>query len=366
MNAPSYGIYIHIPFCRSKCKYCAFASIVDLSLQRDYVRALVEEIETAPERGGKVDTVYIGGGTPSCLYDGGLTEIFKALKDSFVIARNAEITVECNPESVDEAFVGECVSSGVNRISMGLQSSSDGVLEAVGRTHGFEQYLSALNLLSHSFDNISSDIILGLPKQDKSDVSRSVDVFAEYCKHVSVYALTVEEGTPLFRDGYSPDDDAVADLYDFARDMLKARGFERYEVSNFAKRGCESRHNIKYWECKPYIGLGVAAHGYDGEFMRYKHTESVKEYIEDRARQCYGISEKDRFNEYVMLRLRTERGIDFCDFENRFGKDFRKLSSDKIDELASSGQIITDGDGVRIAPDYMFVMNGIIEQFMAD
>lgn len=363
----NYGIYIHIPFCRAKCAYCSFVSISDASRQQRYIDALSSEIAASESRGATADTVYIGGGTPSCLFRGAITRILSDVRRAFRLSDGAEITVEANPESCDEAFAEECLKAGVNRISMGLQSANDAVLAKIGRLHtcaGFEK--AAAMLENAGFGNISSDLILGLPEQDISDVSRAVDIMSRYCKHASVYALTVERGTPLESSRYAPDDDSVADMYDCAVARLAQNGFMRYEVSNFARRGCESRHNSKYWTGEPYIGFGVAAHSYDGNSLRRRHTDDITEYIETGKIINEILSEKDRYNEYVMLRLRTESGLDRKAFFDIFGYDFCEKHSETINYYTKIGAVVADEERVRIAPDKMFVMNGIIEDFMSD
>ncbi|MDE7405298.1 MAG: radical SAM family heme chaperone HemW [Clostridiales bacterium] len=362
----TYGVYIHIPFCRAKCKYCAFVSSPDFSLQKAYVDTLIKEINDSPFKGGLVDTVYIGGGTPSCLFRGGLADIMCAVRYNFRVARDAEITVECNPESVSTDFIAECKDIGVTRISIGLQSSCDNVLRAIGRVHTYADYLKSAELLSHSFDNISSDIILGLPEQTSADVINSINTVTRHCSHISVYALTVEEGTPLYKSGYTPSDDDIADLYDLAYGKLSELGFNRYEVSNFALNGLESKHNKKYWECKPYIGFGVAAHGYDGERTRFMHGDGISEYIACHNAESYALTDKDLYNEYVMLRLRTEKGIMTGDFRKRFGYDFCARNAEILDRLKSEKLLVCVDGAVRISPDKMFVMNSVIEQLMLD
>lgn len=362
----SYGVYIHIPFCKAKCKYCAFVSTPDFSLQKTYVDTLIKEINDSPFKGGYVDTVYIGGGTPSCLFRGGLADIMNAVRNNFRVTDDAEITVECNPESVSADFIAECKDCGVNRISMGLQSSCDGVLRAIGRVHTYADYVKAVELLSHSFDNISSDIILGLPKQASADVIDSITTVARHCSHVSVYALTVEEGTPLYNSGYAPSDDYIADLYDLAYGKLSELGFCRYEVSNFALNGRESKHNKKYWECLPYIGFGVASHGYDGARTRFMHGDNIAEYIASPNAESYDLTDKDLYNEYVMLRLRTENGIIIDDFRRRFGYDFCQRNAEVLDSLKRENSIVCFDGSVRIPPSKMFVMNSIIEQLLLD
>ncbi len=362
----AFGVYVHIPFCKRKCDYCAFVSTPDLSLCKSYTDRLVEEIKNSEYRGECVDTVYIGGGTPSCLPTGELTRIFDALYSAFDV-KSRETTVEANPESCDWNFVSECLDNGVNRVSVGLQSCGDNVLRAVGRLHTADGYRRAIERLAHSgIKKLSSDIILGLPEQTDKDVSDAIDLIAVNCNHASVYALTVEEGTPLFRRGYSIDDDRCADLYDLACSSLYARGFKRYEVGNFARNGEMSEHNMKYWECEPYLGFGAAAHGYDGEYIRYAHSESISEYISSACVTKTILTEKDRYNEYIMLRLRTERGIDLNGFYDRFGYSFSERNETELKTSIDDGTVIVKDGCVRIAPERMFVMNGIIERFMLD
>lgn len=362
----TYGIYIHIPFCKSKCKYCAFVSTPDLSIEKLYIKALLSEITNSELAGSAVDTIYIGGGTPSCLYRGALTDIFNVVYSNFKVVGNSEISVECNPESVNGDFVSECVECGINRFSMGLQSSSDDILRAIGRVHDYNGFIKAIKLLSAKTDNISSDIILGLPNQNKADIFKSVSTISEYCAHASVYALNVEEGTPLYNSGYAPDDDLTAELYDYAFERLSLNGFSRYEVSNFARDGKQSKHNKKYWECLPYIGFGVAAHGYDGDFTRFVHPDDIAEYIEKPSTKPMPLTEKDRYNEYVMLRLRTEEGINKENFYNRFGFSFEERDSETLRRLVENGYLTLCDNYIRISPNYMFVMNGIIEELMLD
>lgn len=365
-KAKPLGIYVHIPFCKSKCKYCAFISVADKAYERAYIDALIGEIAGSSAVGRTADSVYIGGGTPSCLRRGAISEILSAVDRTFELTDDCEITVEANPESCTEDFAKECKDVGVNRISMGLQSSDDKVLRAIGRIHSFSDYIRAAEMLRKYFDNLSSDIILGLPDQSKDDVITAVDTIARYCEHASVYALNVEEGTPLYACGYAPDDDHTADLYDLARARLAQCGFERYEVSNFAVAGRESRHNRKYWNCDEYLGFGAAAHGYDGEYMRYYHSDSIRDYIERCETVSITLTDKDRYNEYIMLRLRTESGIDEKAFSVRFGYDLAQMAGERLRNLLADGSLVRANGHISIAPDKMFVMNGIIEELMLD
>ncbi len=363
----TYGVYVHIPYCKAKCAYCAFVSGCDFSSQKQYVSALRREISGLREKDITADTVYIGGGTPSCLYRGAIEEIMSALRGSITVTENAEITVEANPESCGASFVDEIKFAGVNRVSIGLQSANDGILSKIGRIHTLSDFFAAVGLLHRrGFDNVSSDIILGLPDESEKDVTDEIGILTDMCSHISMYALTVEENTPLQKSGYSPDDDRVADMYDIACGMLDKSGFKRYEVSNFARDGRESRHNRKYWSMQPYIGIGAAAHGYDGSRTRYRHTDDVSKYIAGEKTVEVALSDKDVYNEYIMLALRTERGIDERDFLTRFGYSFAERNSQTLELYEKHGHIVRQGGFIHISPDKMFVMNGIIEDFMLD
>lgn len=359
------GIYVHIPFCKSKCNYCSFVSTTDFSFQQKYVDVLIGEIESCKTLGKTVDSIYIGGGTPSCLFRGGLKKIFDTIIKSFIVSNDAEITVECNPESVCAEFTDECVSCGVTRISMGLQSSCDSVLQSIGRVHNRNMFIEAARMLYGKF-NLSSDIILGLPGQKIDDIYNSINIIADYCDHISVYALSVEQNTRLFKDGYTVDDDCLADMYDYACDLLSERNFSRYEISNFAKIGKQCKHNIKYWTYQPYLGFGVAAHGFDGISTRYSHTDDVAKYLLSPMSEKHKLSAIDVYNEYIMLALRTEKGIDLDDFFSKFGFSFIEKNLKALSRLADNGCVIMSNKSIRIAPEYMFVMNGIITEFMLD
>ena len=355
--------------------YCAFVSSTDFSLMRDYVSALSSEVRNVGQGGNRnfyndnkiIDTVYVGGGTPSCLHPGALSEILGAVRSVFTVEDGAEITVESNPESCTDDFIAEAVSCGVNRISMGLQSACDETLKNIGRLHNAEGFKSAARLVrSYGITNVSSDIILGLPGQSQDEIVRAINLVSEYCDHISVYALTVEEGTELFRRGYKPDDDLVADYYELACRTLNSLGFSRYEVSNFARCGKESRHNRKYWRLVPYYGFGAGAHGYDGKRTRYRHTESVKEYIEGSDLITEALSDIDIYNEYVMLELRTEKGMDARDFAARVSQEYEREFNKRASVLINRGYLLNDNGFIKIPPDKMFVMNSVIEELMLD
>ena len=354
------GVYVHIPFCRSRCVYCAFCSSVDEYLQKDYCRALVREID---ERVcGEVDSVYIGGGTPSVLERGLITEILSAVRSRANVYKDSEITVEANPDSCTDEFLDEIVSAGVTRLSLGVQSLNSDVLSRAGRRHDSDGARKAVRrALSHGLKNISCDLMIGLEGQTQSDIIRAVEELSYLgVKHISLYALSVEEGTPLYARGYSVDADCAADDYAAAYEKLKECGFERYEVSNFCKNGKFSRHNFGYWLRAPYIGVGASAHSFDGLIRSY-NTSNIASYINgDREESRATVTKSEALEEYIMLGLRTARGIKFSELNALGGEYWAEKKHAEIDELSSRGFIEKTADGIRICENAYYVMNEII------
>ncbi|MDR0906059.1 MAG: radical SAM family heme chaperone HemW [Oscillospiraceae bacterium] len=318
----SLGIYIHIPFCRSRCLYCDFYSTTgrENDMTR-YEAALRRHIrEYAPQLDGYViDTVYFGGGTPSCFGASRLISVFDELKRSGHVSIDAEVTVEANPESVDKAEFIRLHRAGFNRVSLGVQASSDKALRELGRVHSFNDASNAVEIArSAGFLNISVDMMYGLPNQSNEDWSNAL-MAAVGLKpdHISCYGLKIEEGTPfyIFRDSpFLPDDDKQADMYLYAVDVLSRFGYKQYEVSNFARRGRESRHNSKYWTGGEYIGFGASAHSYIGS-VRYAAFSDIDRYM-DGVEGGGGVVETSEeiegfelAAEYLMLRLRTVDGV---------------------------------------------------------
>lgn len=363
-NPKTTGVYIHIPFCRSKCYYCGFVSCVNLNIMRQYVNSLKQEIK---ERiSGNVDTVYVGGGTPSVLYNGMLTEIIDAVKDNANITKDCEITVEANPDSCNDEFLCEAVNCGVNRLSMGIQSLNDNVLSRIGRRHNAEQARTAVfRAKEYGLKNISCDLMLGLPEQTLQDVIFAIDTLSEWgVKHISAYALSVEENTPLYAGGYKVSDDDAADMYEYAYSKLCENGFFRYEVSNFCRDGYYSRHNKKYWLLEPYTGVGVAAHSFDGR-MRLNNTSDINRYIAGcRDEQKHEVTNGEKTEEYIMLGLRTSDGLNLNTLSEICGYDWKKTKSDEINRLESDGFLQVRGNILTLTDKAYFVMNEIIVRLM--
>ncbi len=354
------GLYVHIPFCRSRCSYCGFVSCTDICAAEKCVGSLVSEMRE--RAGGEADTVYIGGGTPSVLPRGLLTKIFGALRENFAISENAEITAEANPDSCDSEFLHEARACGINRLSLGVQTLNDCLLARIGRRHNAEQaYRAVRSAQKAGITNIGCDLMLALPEQTEKDVVYAVDTLASWgVKHISAYSLSVEKETALYNSGYAPDEDRAADMYEAAYGRLKAHGFERYEVSNFCKAGYQSRHNLKYWRLEPYAGLGAAAHSYNGT-VRSRNTSNISEYISGRRGEvCEQTSMSEKLEEYIMLGLRTKYGVEFSKLNALFGGDWLKAKAREISELCEGGYIRRSERGITLTEKAYFVMNSVI------
>lgn len=355
------GIYVHIPFCKSRCNYCGFCSSTDFLREDGYIGALKKEIKERLN-GVAADTVYIGGGTPSSLKRSSMSDILLYVHENCTVLPDAEITVECNPDSADRELFALLKMLGVNRISMGLQSADDRILKRAGRIHTLADFDRAVAACRDAgIDNISADIMLGLPGSKVKDIELTLDyLLGRNIEHISLYSLKVEENTRLYDSGYCPDEDLQADMYEKCREVLGANGFSRYEVSNFAKNGHCSRHNYKYWSYDPYIGIGAAAHSFFGN-VRRANTSNIDKYIlghfED---ENVTLSKSEQVEEFIMLGLRTEKGIDLKRFSELFGYSLLKDKEKEIESLLSRGLVCCDESFLRLSDDAFYIMNNII------
>ncbi len=368
------GIYIHIPFCRKKCAYCDFCSTSafdEKTLDR-YVQALTAQFDDFFIKGGRyeADTVYFGGGTPSVLGGKRIAHMLKELERR-VVLKHPEITVEVNPESCDKRLFKALRAAGVNRISMGVQSADDDELKALGRLHSFAQAAEAAELCKkYCTDNLSVDLMYGLPGQTMDGLSHSVDALIGLePQHISCYALKVEEGTPMAKARVvQPDDDEQADMYLFLVDRLREKGFEQYEISNFARAGRASRHNSKYWDLSEYIGFGCAAHSFYGG-KRFSFTRDIAGFMEGALGKAPIIEQADelafgnRNGEYVMLKLRTSAGIDEDEFYKRFHMDFAPYAR-RLEKFVATGHAEYRGGAWRLTPKGFLVSNAILGEVL--
>ena len=371
--ADKLGIYIHIPFCRSKCDYCDFYSLAGQEGRMDdYQKALITHMkETAPQtRGWQIDTVYFGGGTPSYYGEKRLRELLRLIAKRFDLAKDAEITVECNPDSVDLKMLQSLRRAGVNRLSLGVQSACDRELECLHRPHTFAQAVAAVSAArAAKFQNISLDLIYGLPGQTMEGWQDTVEqVLALKPEHLSCYGLKVESGTPLdyrvSRGEHLPDDDQQADMYLWTVDRLAQEGYRQYEISNFARSGFQSRHNLKYWMGHPYIGFGPGAHS-DFGGRRYSFLRDLEGYISGVLEGGAVIDSSDlipsreRGSEYLMLRLRTTRGIEEWEYRREFFLNFDPIEQ-KLEDYERHGWAERHDRRWNLTPKGFLVSNQLI------
>lgn len=366
------GIYVHVPFCKSKCTYCDFASYPkEIGKTESYFACLYREMEGRGKqlKNKTFDTIYIGGGTPSVVDSKFIAGAIRQIKKQFNLSPNPEITIEINPGTVTQDKIKEYKSVGINRFSIGLQSGYDDQLKRLNRIHTAKDFLLCANMLKG--ENKSADILIGLANQTVEQVKKTVDLaIAGEVNHISMYALTPEVGTPIYTDylnGELLSDDEVADIYEELVIYLKEKGFNRYEISNFAKSGFESKHNLNYWERGEYIGLGVSASSFiDGR--RWTNTFKIDEYLNaiiyNKAPEVSSdlIEGDDAEFEYIMLGLRTAKGISKVEYKKLFNKDFDKEYSLALQEKAQF--LISDDKKLKIKDEYIYVQNDIVLAFM--
>ena len=374
-NKTPLGIYIHIPFCKSKCEYCDFYSLGGNheELYADYTDAVCRHIrETGPlAPNHRVDTIYFGGGTPSYFGEEGLATILTAVRRHFDVAPDAEITFECNPDSVTEKLLRRLRAEGFNRASLGIQCDDDGILAALGRPHSYRQAVQAFQKLrKEGFDNISVDLMYGLPQQSPFTWRDTLqNVLTLRPDHISCYGLKVEQGTPLYEYQdrvFLPSDDTQVDMYLAACEILKENKYEQYEISNFARRGKFSRHNMKYWTGGEYIGFGPnAASDFAGKY--YTIVGDLQAYIEGIRTGGQVIADvleipvRERAGDYLMLRLRTNHGISAQEYARQYLLPFGPLE-DELKKCAERGHAVFENDRWHLTPRGMMISNSIISE----
>ena len=380
------GIYIHIPFCKNKCKYCDFISFKGIEKKQDeYIECVLKEIDTQNwkeiNEKYEITTIYIGGGTPSYLCAENISKILNLLK--YKIKRlnkwkEIEITIEINPGTVDEQKLIEYKNCGVNRLSIGLQTTSNKLLKQLGRIHNLEQFLETYKLAKKAgFKNINIDLMLGLPNQTVQDLKESIEQVVELNpNHISVYSLILEEGTEMFKDVEDkklklPSEEIERQMYWYVKNKLELLGYKHYEISNFSKEGKESKHNLNCWNQEEYLGFGIAAHSYF-ENKRYCNTSILEDYIKnikdgkiDNNIEVLEIQDFEaRKKEYMMLGLRKIDGVSIKSFKEKFIENpiytFRK----ELDELSQNELIEIDGDSIKLTNKGLDYANLVWEQFI--
>jgi oxygen-independent coproporphyrinogen-3 oxidase len=380
------GIYIHIPFCRSRCSYCDFATgMYEDGLAEAYVSALMREIAAwcEVEQSPDVDTIYFGGGTPSLLTPKQISQILEAIHARFHVKPDAEVTMEMNPgdggmtPAAKRETMLEFRSLGINRASFGAQTFNDRELKQLGRTHSSRDiHTTFRDLREAGFNNINFDLIAGLPGQTLKTWERNLDqALRMRPEHLSLYLLEVHEGTPLadqIKRGKrpAPDNDLAAEMYRLMIDRVCAAGYQHYEISNFCLPGFESRHNTKYWIGDPYYGFGCSAHSYDGARRRWANERDTAKYvslIESEQSPIFertDLSEDEARSESVFLSLRLMRGVNLDDYRARFGKDLRNQFAADLDRLCDAGLVEIDEQLLKLTPRGALLSNEVFATFV--
>ncbi len=331
---------------------------------------LCEEIDSYRSKKYTLDTVFFGGGTPSLLSGEEMKKIISHINESFELAPGSEMTVEANPGTLIEESLKAYVASGVNRISLGLQSIHENEQKILGRIHNYDEFLSAYDMVKRSgIDNISVDLMYAIPEQTLNSFEKTLDAVIELSPpHISLYSLIIEEGTPFYRlrDGLPlPTEDEEISMYSLAAAKLRDGGYSHYEISNYARPGWECRHNLKYWQDEEYIGVGLAAHSYL-EGVRYSNTERLDGYISSFREGRIGnrIPASEEAFEYAMLALRLSRGLSLADFEERFSYSFLKGREKKIEALSSAGLMKKESDRIFLTERGFYVSNSILAELL--
>ncbi len=377
-NKAPLGLYIHVPFCRSKCQYCDFYSLAtkDDKLLDGYLDAVCDHIKEAGELapGHQVNTIYFGGGTPTFFGADGMAVILTTIRRNFDVAGDAEITFEANPDSISDRLLHRLRAEGFNRVSLGIQSDDEEILKKLGRPHTYAQAVTAYHRIRKAgFRNVSVDLMYGLPGQDLYDWQQTLDnVLRLMPEHVSCYALKVEEGTPFaqMEDALNlPDEETVADMYLAAVETLRGRGYRQYEISNFCRKGLVSKHNLKYWTGGEYLGFGPAASS-DFGGKRFTLKRDLQTYItgiRDGGNIMEDMEEvpmRERAGEYLMLRLRTSQGIEQQEYEKQFLLPFAPLEDVLEQRRRTFHATQTDSGRWVLTPKGYLVSNDIITDLL--
>ena len=372
------GLYLHIPFCVRKCAYCDFYSGAQgVETRKRYAEALCKHlVAVAPRaKGFTVDTVYFGGGTPTLLDREDFASILDTVRAHFAVEADAEITAECNPVTNAKGLMEGLLAAGVNRLSIGLQSANEDELKLLGRPHGYGEFLETYTAARRAgFDNVSVDLMFGIPSQTVESFAHTIDtVVALAPEHISAYGLRIEEGTPF--DGmrnslHFPSEDEEAEMAELVADRLKNAGYEHYEISNYARAGKRSRHNMRYWLGADYLGFGPTAHSYF-EGARFETSPDLAAYLTAVEQGNFDslwqnktvIAGKEQMDEYVMLHMRLFDGIDLGDFSHRYGTFFENIYGD-VTPLVQGGFLIKTADRLAFTERGMRVSNAILADWL--
>ena len=371
------GIYVHIPFCKQKCYYCDFVSYCNKDDKIEpYIKTLIKEIEMQNIK-SNINTIYIGGGTPSYIDSKYITEIMDKIKKKNVI-ENVEITIEVNPGTVTRGKLEDYKNSGINRLSIGLQTANNKLLKQIGRIHNYEEFLETYKIAREvGFNNINVDLIIGLPNQRIQDLKNSLDEVIKLSpEHISVYSLIIEDGTPIktqIENGklQLPDEETERNMYWYVKNTLELNGYKHYEISNFAKNGYESKHNMNCWNQDEYIGFGISAHSYRN-ITRYSNTDNINEYIRniksnspEKNRIIHEVQKlEDTEKEFMLLGLRKIDGVSISEFKDRFGDNPIYLYRNELKKLSDENLIKVDENNIKLTNKGIDLANIVWEEFV--
>ena len=371
------GIYIHIPFCIKKCEYCDFVSYCNKKeYVPQYINALKKEIKNNINKEYKITTIYIGGGTPSSIEENYIADIIETIKlnmneENLKDFENIEVTIEVNPGTVNKEKLQVYKKIGINRLSIGLQETHNELLKSIGRIHTYEEFIKTYNLARKiGFNNINVDLMIALPNQTIQDIKENLEKITKLNpEHISVYSLILEEGTPFYNKYNEnkiklPDEELERNMYWYVKNTLENNGYMHYEISNFSKKGFESKHNMNCWNQEEYLGFGVAAHSYNNK-IRYSNTNSIEEYIKGSNKIIHEEQTlEDMQKEYMLLGLRKIEGINIQKFKNKFAQNPIFIFKEQLNKLVDEELIIVYGNEIKLTNKGLDLANIVWEEFV--
>ena len=371
------GIYIHIPFCIKKCEYCDFVSYCNKKeYVPQYINALKKEIKNNINKEYKITTIYIGGGTPSSIEENYIADIIETIKlnmndEDLKDFENIEVTIEVNPGTVNKEKLQVYKKIGINRLSIGLQETHNELLKSIGRIHTYEEFIKIYKLARKiGFNNINVDLMIALPNQTIRDIKENLEKITKLNpEHISVYSLILEEGTPFYNKYNEnkiklPDEELERNMYWYVKNTLENNGYMHYEISNFSKKGFESKHNMNCWNQEEYLGFGVAAHSYNNK-IRYSNTNSIEEYIKGSNKIIHEEQTlEDMQKEYMLLGLRKIEGINIQKFKNKFAQNPIFIFKEQLNKLVDEELIIVDGNEIKLTNKGLDLANIVWEEFV--
>ena len=371
------GIYIHIPFCIKKCEYCDFVSYCNKKeYVPQYINALKKEIKNNINKEYKITTIYIGGGTPSSIEENYIADIIETIKlnmndEDLKDFENIEVTIEVNPGTVNKEKLQVYKKIGINRLSIGLQETHNELLKSIGRIHTYEEFIKTYKLARKiGFNNINVDLMIALPNQTIQDIKENLEKIIKLNpEHISVYSLILEEGTPFYNKYNEnkiklPDEELERNMYWYVKNTLENNGYMHYEISNFSKKGFESKHNMNCWNQEEYLGFGVAAHSYNNR-IRYSNTNSIEEYIKGSNKIIHEEQTlEDMQKEYMLLGLRKIEGINIQKFKNKFAQNPIFIFKEQLNKLVDEELIIVDGNETKLTNKGLDLANIVWEEFV--